>query len=208
MPNVFQLSVKGFDNNYSYLVPGTGKRSKEAVLIDPTGSKEVVEGAIAKHGLRVALVLLTHSHPDHKELVSHFASKGIKVFEPKEARLGHVEQLEAAGLKIKAIHTPGHTKEGVCYLIGKNIFSGDTLFVRGIGTTAYGGDDKELKESLNFLASFSKTEKGLVLWPGHNYGGAHAPLLEALSNSHVKPSDKALEAIKKRVAEYEKGSLS
>jgi len=203
MANVLQLEVGGFDKNYSYLV--TGKSKNETILIDPTGSVEVIENAIQKNELKVVLILLTHSHPDHKELASHFALTGIKVFEPKKGLVGRAEEISVAEMKIEAIHTPGHTPESVCYLIDKNIFSGDTLFVKGVGTTAYGGNDKELKESLDFLSSF---DKKLRLWPGHNYGGTSSTLGTALSNSHIKPSEKTLEEIKKRVEAYEKGKFS
>lgn len=200
MTNVLQLEVGGFDKNYSYLVTGTGANKNEAILIDPAGSAAVIKNAIQKNRLNLVLILLTNSHPDHMELASRFASKSIKIFEPKGARLGHEEALRAAGQKIRVIHTPGHTKESVCYLIGKNLFCGDTIFVWGIGTTAYGGDDRELKESLEFLSTL---DKKLLLWPGHNYGGSSSTLGEALTNSHIRPSKEVLKKLKKKVAKYE-----
>ena len=201
MEKALQLPVGGFDNNFSYLVTGEGKHSKEAVLIDPTGSKEVIEGALAARKLKAVLVLLTHLHPDHKELAPYFASKGAKVFEPKEAKLGHEELLEAAGLKIKVLHTPGHTPESVCYLIGKSIFTGDTLFARGYGRIGSRCTEQEMIDSLQML---SRLPQKTVVWPGHDYGGASRTLGEALSNSSIMPPEKALDALKKKIKEYEK----
>jgi glyoxylase-like metal-dependent hydrolase (beta-lactamase superfamily II) len=80
------------------------------------------------------------------------------------------------------------------------LFSGDTLFVKGVGTTAYGGNDEELRESIEFLFSL---DKKIILWPGHNYGGEFAELGTALKNSHLKPNARIHEKIRQMVLEYE-----
>ncbi|MEI7961243.1 MAG: MBL fold metallo-hydrolase [archaeon] len=200
MVKVIQISVGGFDNNFSYIVLGKGQNSKRGVLIDPTGNKDAIESELEKHNAKIKLQLFTHNHPDHTELFAYFKSKGIKSYNPKPASLGKKEFITVAGLKIEVIHTPGHTKEGVCFIIENNIFTGDTLFVRGIGTTAYGGNDKELTNTLNFLFTLNQN---LILYPGHNYGGASEKLGAALLNSHLKPNEKILKLIKNKVAEYE-----
>ena len=151
MAKIVQISVGGFDDNFSYLILGEGKHSKEGVIIDPTGDAEAIEDEIKRYGAKIVLQAFTHLHPDHMELHGHFNSKGIKAFKPAPAPLGKREEIAAAGLKISAIHTPGHTMECVCFIIGDNVFSGDTLFVKGVGTTAYGGDDALLNETINFL---------------------------------------------------------
>jgi len=197
MVKVVQINVGGFDNNFSYLVLG---EEKEAILIDATGNLKTIEKAIFEHKAKLILALFTHSHPDHCELLPHFESIGVKCFMPKARPLAVTKNLRVAGIEIKVIHTPGHTKESVCFLIEKNLFTGDTLFVRGVGTTAYGGNDTELEESLAFLSTL---DKKLLLWPGHDYGGASSTLKEALNNSHLKPSEKILELIKDKVKAYE-----
>jgi glyoxylase-like metal-dependent hydrolase (beta-lactamase superfamily II) len=61
------------------------------------------------------------------------------------------ETLELAGLKIYVIHTPGHTKGGVCYALmnKRKLFVGDTLFMEGAGRTDFpGGSEKELYHSI------------------------------------------------------------
>ena len=200
MIKVIQINVGGFDNNFSYLILGEGVHSKEAVLIDATGSAEAIEGALKANNAQFVLQIFTHLHPDHCELLEYFEKKGIKTFKPSEAKLGTEEELTAAGMKLKLVHTPGHTAESVCIIVENNIFAGDILFVRGIGTTAYGGNDAELNSSLRFLASLNGE---LTLWPGHDYGGASSSLKIALKNSHIKPGKTAHEKIKKKVEEYE-----
>jgi len=201
MLKIIQLNVKGFDNNFSYIIFEDLNKSRECVVIDPTGEKEIIENALKENNLSPKIVLLTHLHPDHTELTEYFESKGVEIFTPKPKSFCETDFLEKIGLKIKIIHTPGHTKESVCYQIGDNLFSGDTLFVRGVGTTAYGGNNSELEETLAFLSTLNQK---LKLWPGHNYGGNSSTLKEALNNSHLKPSKKILELIKKKVEEYNK----
>jgi len=196
---VVQISVEGFDNNFSYLIIG---ENKEAFLIDPTGSKDIIEEVVKENKVNVVAQLLTHSHPDHYELVDYFKSKGIKLIDFKEIiKKPFLEkEIEIAGVKVKVISTPGHYKDCVCFVIENNIFTGDTLFVRGIGTTAYGGNDLLLTKTLEYLSALSPK---LILWPGHNYGGSSSTLKEALDNSHIKPGKKAHEKIKEKVKEYE-----
>ena len=202
MVNVIQLMTGGFDKNFSYLLTKNFS-SKEAIIVDPTGELSIIEDELNKKGLTVVAQIFTHSHPDHTELKEYFESKGVKSFFPKNARLGEIEEIKLAGIEITVIHTPGHTKDSVCFLIEDNLFSGDTLFVRGVGTTAYGGNDLELKGTLRLLFTLNHS---LKLWPGHNYGGASSTLGEALKNSHIAPSKETLEKIKNKVTEYEKQS--
>lgn len=204
MVKVVQIGVGVFDANFSYLLLGTGAHKKEGVLIDPAGSAAKIENEIKKHSVKVVLQLFTHLHSDHTELRGHFDALGVPSFAPKPKALGLVEEISAAGLKIAALHTPGHTKEGVCFLVDGNLFSGDTLFVRGVGTTAYGGDEIELKKTLGFLFTL---DPKLTLWPGHDYGGASSKLGTALSNSHLRPSSEILKMIKKKVFDYESKKL-
>lgn len=200
MVKIVQVAVGGFDNNFSYLVIG---KNNEGFLIDATGSKEEVEKAVEMHKVVLVGQLLTHSHPDHCELVPYFESKGVKLidFSEIEGKFFLEKVIELAGVKVRAISTPGHLNDAKCFVIENNIFTGDTLFVKGIGTTAYGGNDLVLKKTLEFLCSLSSS---LALWPGHDYGGVTSTLGEALANSHIKPGKKTHDIIKEKVNEYEK----
>jgi len=197
---IVQLAVGGFDNNFSYLIIG---KNNEAFLIDATGSKEVIEKAVLKHKATLVGQIITHSHLDHCELVDYFKSKRVKLidFNEIEGKKFAEKTIELAGVKVKAISTPGHLNDSKCFIIENNIFTGDTLFVRGIGTTAYGGNDAVLKETLEYLCTLNPS---LFLWPGHDYGGAKSTLEEALNNSHIKPGKKAHDIIRDKVNEYEK----
>ena len=64
------------------------------------------------------------------------------------------------------LHTPGHTKGGVCYQLDRTLFTGDTLFRCSRGRTDFpGGSDAELYASLQRL---KQLEGDYDVLPGHN----------------------------------------
>ena len=76
--------------------------------------------------------------------------------------------LELAGLKIKAIHTPGHTAGGTCYYIesDKTLMSGDTLFAGSVGRTDYPtASSAAMMESLH--DKLCKLPDDTDVYPGH-----------------------------------------
>lgn len=76
------------------------------------------------------------------------------------------ETLDISGLKVKVIHTPGHSKGGVCYVVGNKIFVGDTLFFTSYGRTDfYDGNAKDLKNSI--VNKLFNLKGNYTLLPGH-----------------------------------------
>ena len=75
------------------------------------------------------------------------------------------DELELAGLKVKVLHTPGHTPGSVCYLIEGELFTGDTLFDYGWGRTDLpGGSEAQMEASLRRLMPMVK---GRAFYAGH-----------------------------------------
>ncbi len=75
------------------------------------------------------------------------------------------EKIKMDDFTMTFIHTPGHTKGGMCIRIGENLFTGDTLFAGSIGRTdLYSANHSEMIKSLKKL---SKYEDNLVVYPGH-----------------------------------------
>ena len=148
-----------------YLVWDTGAR--DALIIDPGEEAERIVSRVRAHALDVAGVLLTHAHVDHIRAVPGVTSAlGVPVYvhpadaqlyaQPENALLPWVAAAEglpdptltlpvAAGLQFELIHTPGHTRGGVCYYFRESglLFSGDTLFSGSIGRTDLPGGDAE-----------------------------------------------------------------
>ena len=76
------------------------------------------------------------------------------------------ETLDISGLKVIVIHTPGHSKGGVCYVVGNKIFVGDTLFFTSYGRTDfYDGNAKDLKNSI--VNKLFNLKGNYTLLPGH-----------------------------------------
>lgn len=165
--------VLGSMENNCYIL--TCPETLQGVIIDP-GAEE--ENILKKcEGLRVNYILITHNHPDHigaliavKEATGapvavHFLDASQFPISP-DILLKDKDILKAGRLEFQVIHTPGHTPGGVCFLIDKHLFSGDTIFHQGIGNTAFPGGDyftliKSIKEKIFVLPDLT------VIYPGH-----------------------------------------
>jgi glyoxylase-like metal-dependent hydrolase (beta-lactamase superfamily II) len=149
----------------------------DCAVIDPGGSEEVLN-SLKQNGLTCKAILLTHGHFDHiggvKQIKDETGAKlyiheadadklssnrrnlavlvGDKIApaEP-DVLLRGGETLDIACLTIQVLHTPGHTKGGVCYVVDRErtIFSGDTLFRNSVGRTDFpGGSLDEIHHSV------------------------------------------------------------
>jgi hydroxyacylglutathione hydrolase len=179
------------ENCYLAYVAG----SKAGVLIDPGSSFDELKSGVGKSGVRPVLILATHGHFDHVGAVQPLKDQYQAGFACHEADLGAIEMLEqlsanfgfgqarvpgvdrflgpdeefeAAGIPIKALHTPGHTPGGMCYYLpGQGIlFSGDTLFEGTVGRTDLpGGSARDLTRSVKTV--LYKLPDETIVYPGH-----------------------------------------
>lgn len=168
------------------------ENTKKCAVIDPGGSIIDIFNVIKQHEFTVEYIILTHGHGDHicrvPEIKEKTNAKIVAHVKEEEVLIDRVKNLSAqlpgplvefdadiyvdegdiielGGLKLKIIHTPGHTKGGMSIKVGENIFTGDTLFASGIGRTDfYGGDYKQIMKSLKKLAKY---DDNAVIYPGH-----------------------------------------
>jgi hydroxyacylglutathione hydrolase len=82
------------------------------------------------------------------------------------------------------LHTPGHTRGSVCYILGDIVFTGDTIFQGSIGRTDLpGGSERQMRSSLT--DRIAKLDDLMVILPGHGPGTTvgeekkHNPFLQA-----------------------------
>ena len=164
-----------------------------AVVIDPGFKNDKILRFLEENKNKERLILLTHAHFDHVSYAEELRKlSGVKIaigeldnpaladteynlsyafgvdMKPFEADvlLKDGEEFSIGSLKIKVMHTPGHTKGSVCYLMGEILFSGDTLFYESIGRDDYkGGNGAELNSSLLKLLELPDY---ISVLPGHN----------------------------------------
>src|SRR5437879_5100191 len=136
------FSVGPYDNNIYVL---SDPKSKEALLIDAANDAPRILKEL--DGLRVSHILTTHGHGDHVQaarrvreqtrarFACHEADAGMMPL-PPDQRISDGDAFRFGEYELRALHTPGHTPGSVCFLIGEQLFSGDTLFPGGPGNTA------------------------------------------------------------------------
>lgn len=123
------------------------KSAGEAVVIDPLRDPQPYLDRAAKDGAKIKYIFETHFHADfvsgHLDLAEKtgativYGPNADTEYEKHEAADGQI--FEVGKIKIKVLHTPGHTPESTCYLLydedGKEhaIFTGDTLFIGDVG---------------------------------------------------------------------------
>jgi len=167
-----KLVVGPFENNV-FVVRATG--TGDAVLIDAANEHELLLRVSRATGVR--RVLTTHGHQDHIQAVTAMRDAGIDVgIAPDDATmlpgydfvLPDDEIIAVGDLRLRTIHTPGHTPGSTSFLLEGHpvLFSGDTLFPGGPGSAKFpGGDFEQIVESLD-RRLFPLAPEILVL-PGH-----------------------------------------
>jgi len=172
--NMFFKQIKFRGDNFSYVI--ADEKTKEAVVVDPSFNAEAIIKLLKSHGLNVKYVVNTHSHADHTagnqevaaysdaKIVAHKAANSRK-----DVSVSDGDVLEIGDIKIRVIHTPGHSPDGICLLVDKKLLTGDTLFVGECGRTDLaGGNAEEMYDSL--FNKLVKLDDDVVVYPGHDYG--------------------------------------
>jgi len=180
---LFRQIKVGPMQNFSYII--RDEKTKDAAVVDAGWETNKLIEAANKEKLKINKIILTHSHYDHAQKADELASKTgadiyfheneydeIKKFiknpNIKAIKLKNNEEIKLGSIKIKAIHTPGHTPGAICLLVESKLLTGDTLFVNAVGRTDLaGGDSIKLFESLQEL---KKLSDGVEVYPGHDYG--------------------------------------
>ena len=136
-------------------------------VIDPGPDDDAHLDALDKRlaGKTVAVVLVTHGHPDHLPLAERFAAPHhASVQRYPELRDGEI--VRAGALNLTALYTPGHSADHLCFLIAEDrvVFTGDLILGQGSSMVTYPeGDVAAYLHSLDRLASLEPQ----ILFPGH-----------------------------------------
>jgi len=168
------------------------EESKQAIIFDPGDNVSNIIGKMDELDLTPVFILNTHAHPDHlgaaaelqkrydlpfaihkDELPTFNSAKntaqflGLLNFQLPEVTtfISNGQVLEINNLHLQVLLTPGHTPGSICFLTGKHLFSGDTLFQGSVGRTDLpGGSMKQLGNSLKRLSLLPEDTR---VYPGH-----------------------------------------
>ncbi len=186
----------------SFLVACNADR--EAIVIDPTRDVDQYVDLAAQKGFRIVAVTETHIHADYVSGSRELASiTGASLYlsreggadwqytyakEPNVRLIGDGDEIKIGNIRLRAIHTPGHTPEHLSFLLIDGaatsepvaMFSGDFIFAGDVGRpdlleTAAGFKNTMQQGAATLFGSLVKAKdlpEWLVLWPGHGSGSA------------------------------------
>jgi len=167
--------------------------NQQTLIIDPGAEPEKIFSALPTAD--ISQIILTHAHPDHLGAVSALKNE----FPQAEFLLHRAElpilknlrfQIKPDGFlkegnfsffnfQFSIIYTPGHTPGAICLRFENVLFTGDTLFARGLGRTDFPyGRKNDLIKSLKKLETLPKN---LKIYPGHGESSTLGQALARLS---------------------------
>ena len=164
-------------NGYVFFLEG----GKQAALVDPAGLARNLLKILRDGEYSLQYILVTHKHADHcdatAEIAAAFPKAEIVMHKADVAALGPLapkallvrdgEELPFGDdVKIRMLHTPGHTDGSSSYVFRSNVFTGDTLFAGSVGG-AY-GDQSTYEDIINSVRTklFTLPDETVVM-PGH-----------------------------------------
>jgi len=193
----FRQEAVGEMANFAYLVGS--RATREAVIVDPAWSVDALLDRAEADGMRVVGALVTHYHPDHcgGSLWGH-SIEGVARLLARSPVPVHVNEHEAEGVRkitgaapsdlarhaggdalalgavrVRLLHTPGHTPGSQCFLVEEEgnpgaLVSGDTLFLGSCGRVDLPGSDPEAMYR-SLTGTLKQLPDETLLYPGHLY---------------------------------------
>lgn len=165
--------------NFVYLL--VDEASREALVVDSGWETGPIEAAAKESGAKMKFVVATHEHFDHVTTINELAERlGAKVVAHENSpvqcdlRVRDKEELKLGGKSIRVLHTPGHTEDSICLYDGREVFTGDTLFVGTIGRF-----DRERAQAMytSLHDVILKLPPNTIVYAGHDYGDVRSRTL-------------------------------
>lgn len=177
----------------------------DRVVIDPGPDDPDHLQRVADAG-PVSLVLLTHHHPDHTDGVARFVERTgapVRALDPALCRDGEPlrdgEVVEAGGVELRVLATPGHTADSVCFVVDGDepaVFTGDSVL--GRGTTVVAHPDGHLGSYLESLRRLADLPEGLRVLPGH---GPDLPDARTVAEHYLQHRHQRLDQVRAALAD-------
>jgi glyoxylase-like metal-dependent hydrolase (beta-lactamase superfamily II) len=176
--------------------------SDEIVVVDPGPDDDAHLERVAGLG-RITLVLISHRHGDHTDGIDKLVDRtgavvrsvGSGFLRGLGGPLTDGEVIDAAGLRITVLATPGHTADSVSFLLDDAVLTADTVL--GRGTTVIDSEDGSLRDYLESLRRLNGLGNRTVL-PGH---GPNLADLEAVTQMYLVHRQQRLDQVRDALRE-------
>jgi glyoxylase-like metal-dependent hydrolase (beta-lactamase superfamily II) len=183
------------DGTNTWVLRGPG--SDEMVIVDPGPDDDEHIGRLAELG-KIPLVLISHKHEDHTGGIDKLVeltgavvrSVGSGFLRGLGGPLSDGEVIDAAGLRITVMATPGHTADSLSFLVDDAVLTADTVL--GRGTTVIDDEDGSLTQYLDSLRRLQGLGRRTVL-PGH---GPDLDDLEAVTAMYLAHREERLDQVR------------
>ncbi|HYB21240.1 MAG TPA: MBL fold metallo-hydrolase [Thermodesulfobacteriota bacterium] len=196
---------------FAYLLGEDG--GGPGLVIDPAGDADQIISVASRHRITIQYILNTHAHVDHvtgneemkrkteAQIVIHekdapaltripismHSMFGGRPSPPADRIVKDGDVIQVGSLALQVLHTPGHSPGAICIHVDGKVFTGDTLFVGGVGRTDLPGGSWPIMLRSIQTKLLTLPDETLVL-PGHNYGATPTSTIksERISNPFLK----------------------
>ncbi len=183
------------DGTNTWVLRGPG--SDEVVIVDPGPENDEHVVRVAEQG-KVALVLISHRHEDHTGGIDKIVeltgavvrSVGSRFLRGLAGPLSEGEVIDAAGLRITVMATPGHTADSLSFVLDDAVLTADTVL--GRGTTVIDSADGSLGDYLESLRRL-RGLGGRAVLPGH---GPELPDLATVAEMYLAHREERLNQVR------------
>jgi glyoxylase-like metal-dependent hydrolase (beta-lactamase superfamily II)/rhodanese-related sulfurtransferase len=171
-----------------------------AMLVDPhLDQLDRYVALAAERGMRIHYICETHTHADHfsaarelgRQLDAKVVMHRLAAAPFVDVRVDDGETLIVGKLRVKVLHTPGHTEDSTCLVFDDRVLTGDTLLIGGTGRTDLPtGDPNALYDSL--FGKLLKLPDTLRIYPAHDYKDRSSSTIgaEKTSNARLQKSQR------------------
>ena len=211
-PNPSYGSLEGTN---SWVIRADG--DPRSIVVDPGPQDEGHLNVLNHHASEIAMILLTHRHPDHADganRLSQITGAPVRSVDKRFCKMGdpledgEVITVEGVTPAVKVVATPGHTADSVCFFLYPSadaaraddgsgdtkpeaILTGDTI--AGKHTTMISETDGDLGQYLTTLEMLKKRGAGVPLLPAH---GPDHPDLEPFAKKYLDRRHHRLDQIR------------